>query len=266
MQKQSAQQSQETLRLCELARLAGAAIIDTVRDGSRVATLKQDQSPVTAADLAANAVLLRGIASLSPFPIISEESARPNIDPDKPFWLVDPLDGTRDFVAGLETFVVCIALIENRRPTLGVIHQPTSGLTWWARKGLGAFGPTNERISNDRSQATPLKAAGSRSTPSEKMQKLYSEFGVDEIVRFGSALKFCKLAEGEFDFYPRFGPTSEWDTGAGQIIAEEAGCHVIDLKTSLPLTYGKPDFLNSGFVASRVDLDIVGRLKARGLT
>jgi 3'(2'), 5'-bisphosphate nucleotidase len=223
---------------------------------------KGDDSPLTQADLASNEIILDGLRCLTNEEIVSEESDPHLVEAGRlgeRFWLVDPLDGTRDFVARRDTFVVCIGLIENGEPALGVIHSPVLNTTWWAVKGAGAF-REEERIMN-RSMRTELIAAGSRSTTSERMQKFMDLAHVAEVHRYGSALKFCKLAEGEIDLYPRFGLIHDWDTAAGQIIAEEAGCKVIEIASEQVLGYRKPGFIHrGGFVASRADLDIVAKL------
>lgn len=248
----------------QLATEAGREIMKFYRSGNWQVIAKGDHSPLTQADLAANAILLSGLKLLTNEPIVSEESDPLSVKVEKSFWLVDPLDGTRDFVARFDTFVICIARIENGYPVFGLIHQPVTGETWWAEKGKGTFGPDGQRLMN-RSTRRELIAAGSRSMPSERMQEFYKWFSIKEVRRYGSALKFCRLAEGSVDLYPRFGPTNEWDTAAGQIIAEEAGCKVIDIKTGKRLKYGKPDFENrGGFIASRNDLDFVSRLRDAG--
>lgn len=245
----------------DLARLAGREILKIYRAGEWTVRAKIDDSPLTPADLVANEVILDGLTRLSTLPIVSEESDPRQMTASERFWLVDPLDGTRDFVAKLDTFVVSIGLIENGEPTLGVIHAPVLDQTWWAMKGQGAYDNDGRRIRNTSTRAH-LIAAGSRSMPSERMQMFYDHFSIQEIQRYGSALKFCRLAEGAVDLYPRFGPTGEWDTAAGQIIAEEAGCKVIEISSGERLRYGKPGFLNTGgFMASRADLDLVGPLK-----
>lgn len=248
-----------------IAEAAGREILAYYRRGDWTVTNKVDDSPLTQADLAANRIITTGLAKMSSDPVISEESDLRSYGSSKKFWLVDPLDGTRDFVAKLDTFVVCIALVEDTKPILGLIHSPVTGETWWAKKGMGAFGPAGARIRNERKNTDELLAAGSRSMPSEKMQLFYDHFRVKDVVRFGSALKFCKLAQGEFDLYPRFGPTHEWDTAAGQIIAEEAGCKVIEVASQGPLVYGKQGFLNRGFIASRSDLEIAPELHRLGM-
>jgi 3'(2'), 5'-bisphosphate nucleotidase len=214
---------------------------------------------VTQADLAANAIIVKGLEQSFTEPVISEEGDLRSFVGDA-FWLVDPLDGTRDFVARLDTFVVCIALVRAAEPVLGVIHAPVTGETWSAEKGRGAFNGRGERLTHPGGRQN-LIAAGSRSMPSERMHAFYERFKITEVQRYGSAMKFCRLAEGLIDLYPRFGPTNEWDTAAGQIIAEEAGCKVVEISSGVRLAYGKPGFANKGgFVASRGDLDIVSVL------
>jgi len=245
----------------DLAHLAGREILKSYRAGEWTVRAKIDDSPLTQADLVANEVILDGLARLSTLPIVSEESDPHQMTASERFWLVDPLDGTRDFVAKLDTFVVSIGLIENGEPTLGVIHAPVLDKTWWAMKGQGAYDNDGHRIHNTSTRAH-LIAAGSRSMPSERMQMFYDRFSIQEVQRYGSALKFCRLAEGAVDLYPRFGPTGEWDTAAGQVIAEEAGCKVIEISSGERLRYGKPGFLNAGgFMASRADLDLMGSLR-----
>ena len=249
--------------VCQLAAAAGREILRIYQKGDWTVTSKADESPLTQADLAANEIIVPGLKRISQAPIVSEESDPQSMKVGDKFWLVDPLDGTRDFIARRDTFVVSIGLIENGIPVFGVVHSPVTNETWWAEKGRGAFGPNGEKIFHS-GRREKLIAAGSRSMPSERMQIFYDLFSIAEVQRYGSALKFCKLAQGDVDLYPRFGPTSEWDTAAGQIIAEEAGCKVIDIKTGQSLRYGKPDFANPGFIASREDLDLVGRLRASG--
>lgn len=264
--------TEETSGLIEdvkrLAQIAGREIAAIYRGTAWGVTAKPDESPLTLADLRANDIILEGLAKISSDLIISEEGAkafahwgRETALPAR-FWLVDPLDGTRDFVAKLDTFVVCIALIENGAPILGVIHSPVTDELWWAEAGKGAFGPDGRRLMNTRLETKDLIATGSRSQASDRMNLLYERFQVGHVERFGSALKFCKLAEGRFDLYPRFGPTMEWDTAAGQIIAEEAGCKVIDLQTTERLKYGKPGLENRGFLCTRANLNLESGLAA----
>jgi 3'(2'), 5'-bisphosphate nucleotidase len=246
--------------IVRVARAAGTEILKIYRSGAWTVSSKGDDSPLTQADLAANDIILAGLQALSMDPIVSEESDPHSVKTGERFWLVDPLDGTRDFVAKLDTFVVSIGLIENGRPVLGVIHAPVFGETWWASRGEGAF-RDGKRIFN-RSTREKLIAAGSRSLPSDRMKRFAEVFSIEEVQRFGSALKFCRLAEGKIDLYPRFGLMHEWDTAAGQIIAEEAGCKVIEISSGATLAYRKLGLVHrGGFIASRSDLEIVGRLK-----
>ncbi len=242
----------------QLAERAGREI-KRIYDGTDWSvTIKKDDSPLTQADLASNEIIVEGLAKISNDLIVSEEGLLPTSTPSR-FWLVDPLDGTRDFVAHADTFCVCIALIENEKPILGVIYSPVTDELWWAEKDRGAFNRAGA-IHNTRTNTHDLIAAGSRSIPSDRMQRLYQVFKIASVDRFGSALKFCRLAEGQYDVYPRFGPMMEWDTAAGQIIAEEAGCKVIDIQTEQPLKYGKPGLENRGFLASRANLHLESRL------
>lgn len=254
-------------KIRRLSEQAGEEIMKYYRGGNWTVSTKTDESPLTQADLAANDIIIEGLKQLTNEPIVSEESdpASASAPGEAPFWLVDPLDGTRDFVNRLDSFVVCIARVVRCYPVLGVIHSPVTGETWWAEAGRGAYSSKGKRLMH-RGKREVLIAAGSRSHPSDRMQKFYDMFSIQEVHRYGSALKFCRLAEGDIDLYPRFGPTSEWDTAAGQVIAEESGCKVIEVSSAERLRYGKPGFANQGgFVASRADLDIVPALLKAGL-
>jgi 3'(2'), 5'-bisphosphate nucleotidase len=182
-----------------IAREAGREIHEIYKSADWGVTTKTDDSPLTRADLRANELIVAGLKAISSDVIISEEgdttfttqgAATGSVKGAAPsrFWLVDPLDGTRDFIAKLDTFVVCIALIENGEPILGVIHSPVTDEIWWAEKGNGAFGPQG-RLMNERQGTTNLIAVGSRTTPSDRMQLLYDKFHVTHVERFGSALQ-----------------------------------------------------------------------------
>jgi 3'(2'), 5'-bisphosphate nucleotidase len=241
----------KTITIQALAEEAGREILRYYRAGGWSVTTKDDASPVTQADLASNAILTRGLNEMAIAPIVSEENepAKQLVSPK--YWLVDPLDGTKEFIAGRETFVISIGLIENGSPVFGLIHAPVTGETFWAEKGKGAFGPKGPLFHSQVREK--LIAAGSRSLNPNDLVHL--SLPVERVERIGSALKFCRLASGEIDLYPRFGPTGEWDTAAGQIICEEAGCEVRDLSTDRPLRYGKPQFLNAtGFIAAKVGI------------
>lgn len=219
--------------------------------------LKSDRTPVTAADLAAHAVLCEGLARLTPdIPVLSEESA-PDEHPQRlawpRLWLVDPLDGTREFVARSGEFSINIALVDNHVPVFGLILMPVSGAAYWAWRGGGAWklapGSTPLPIRCRALGSGPVRVAGSRRHTGHLLQTYLGYLG-DHVYRgIGSALKACLIAEGEADVYPRFGPTSEWDTAASQILLEEAGGGLCD-GARRPLRYNaRPTLINPDFLA-----------------
>ena len=219
-------------------------------------THKDDRSPLTAADMASHDIICKGLNELTPaIPILSEESAEIPFATRQSwdyFWLVDPLDGTREFIKRNGEFTINIALIEKHTPILGLIHVPVTGATYYASRGNGACKKTGndslKKIYTRRTDAGRIALAGSRSHGSDRQQALIERIGNVEIHAIGSALKFCLVAEGIVDIYPRFGPTSEWDTAAAQCIVEEAGGMVTDTEIN-PLRYNtresvlNPDFL-----------------------
>jgi 3'(2'), 5'-bisphosphate nucleotidase len=219
-------------------------------------TQKDDKTPVTAADLASERVIVDILSRRFPdIPIVSEETV-PEAGFSSPaarFWCVDPLDGTKEFVARNGEFAVLVALIEHGRPVLGVVHGPAIGVTYVAhgpgtamrRRDGGGFEPIRAR------QPAPHGIVVVHSRSHENSRRLAEYFQNRPVVerrQCGSALKFGLLAAGEADLYPRFGTTMEWDTAAGQAVLEAAGGHVLDL-SGQPLTYGKPGLKNDGFVA-----------------
>lgn len=219
---------------------------------------KGDDSPLTQADLASHRRIVAGLQALAPdIPIVSEESAHATPAAQRlawnQLWLVDPLDGTREFVKRNGEFTVNIALIEDGVPVFGVIQQPVGGGLWWADAGLGAFAHDadgNDRPLRSRSPAeAPVRVAASRSHRDERTSAAMARMGECDAVACGSSLKFCRIAEGAIDVYPRFGPTSEWDTAAGQAIVEAAGGVVLGLDGA-PLRYNRRDtLLNGEFIA-----------------
>lgn len=251
-------------------RTAGAGNAPSVR-------FKADASPVTEADLAANEIIVTRLERLGVAPIISEESVSDSASAtrsvptrERMFWLVDPLDGTKDFIAGRDTFVVSIALIADGRPTLGLVYAPALGELFWAEAGRGSFKTLRPDVRDtvrvfNSSARQRLRVLASGSHISPRLQAFLDSLAVEDFHRYGSALKMCRVAEGAADLYPRFGPTSEWDTAAGQIILEEANCKLVEMATGATLRYGKPQFRNPGFVASRVDLDFTAALRPLAL-
>jgi 3'(2'), 5'-bisphosphate nucleotidase len=220
---------------------------------------KADKSPVTDADHAAEAIIVAGLRQLTPdTPVVAEEEmagGRIPVIGDGPFWLVDPLDGTKEFIKRNGEFTVNIALIEDGRPTLGIVLAPASDTLWRGAAGLGADKSENgdafTQITTRPQPTDGLTCCASRS------HAIYSDldiwFGhegltVAERVQVGSSLKFCLIAEGKADIYPRFGPTNEWDTAAGQGVLEAAGGEVVTIDGK-PLLYGKPRFSNPHFIA-----------------
>ncbi len=249
--------AEATLLLNGLTAIASrAADAIRARPAATVAhTLKADQSPVSVADEAAEAVILDGLARLVPdIPVISEEAYQRAAPASLPptFLLVDPLDGTREFVKRNGEFTVNIALIEDGAPVFGVIQAPVGGALWHGEAGRGAFrrdGDEERAIRVRAPAAMPLRVAASRSHRDPRTEALMARIGETETIARGSSLKFCLLAEGGMDVYPRFGPTSEWDTAAGQCILEAAGGAVIDPK-GRPLRYNQRDtILNGDFLA-----------------
>lgn len=239
-----------------LARDAASAILE-VYEGAFDVERKADASPLTAADLAAHRRIVAGLARLTPeIPVLSEEAADETPAAQRRawdrLWLVDPLDGTREFVKRNGEFTVNIALIEDGAPVFGVIQAPIGGALWHGEAGRGAFrrDGDEERAIRVRAPAVmPLRVAASRSHRDPRTEALMARIGDIETIARGSSLKFCLLAEGGMDVYPRFGPTSEWDTAAGQCVLEAAGGCVIDPK-GRPLRYNQRDtILNGDFLA-----------------
>jgi 3'(2'), 5'-bisphosphate nucleotidase len=239
-----------------LARQAAARILE-VYDGEFAVEHKDDRSPLTAADLASHRCIVEGLERLAPgIPVLSEESADevPSMMRRQwpVMWLVDPLDGTREFVKRNGEFTVNIALIEDGEPILGVVQAPVTGAIWHGQKGRGAFrrdGDDDHPIHVRVPATAPLTVAASRSHRDERTEAFMQRMGEIEPVGIGSSLKFCRLAEGQMDVYPRFGPTSEWDTAAGQAVLEAAGGAVFDPR-GRPLRYNQRDtILNGDFIA-----------------
>lgn len=229
----------------EAARRAGAEIL-RIYAGEFAVTHKEDRTPVTEADHAAQRVILAALAPTG-IPIVAEEAALPDSAPPR-FWLVDPLDGTKEFVARRGEFSVNIGLVEGDRPVLGVIYVPVTGVTYTAADGRAKRDGKPIRA---RRAPPALVVVHSRShSDSAKLQAWLDAHHVNvaERILAGSAIKFGLIAEGTADLYPRLGPTCEWDTAAGQAILEAAGGSVTDL-AGAPLRYGKMGFLNNGFVA-----------------
>jgi 3'(2'), 5'-bisphosphate nucleotidase len=266
---------------------AGEAILN-VYDSSFAVELKDDRSPLTAADKRSHEII---VERLNKIPILSEEGKDVPFELRKNwefFWLVDPLDGTKEFIKRNGEFTVNIALIRRDSPVMGVIFVPVRGLLYFAAEGLGSFRldlsrwvqdfdsaahnqesadadwfsrvvshSTRLKVTKKTSPGGSLTIAGSRSHPTreleeftEKMKGSYAEI---RFIPAGSSLKFCMVSEGNADIYPRFGPTMEWDTAAGHCIVNESGGEVISAASGTSLVYNKPDLRNPSFICRRKD-------------
>ena len=238
-----------------LVREAGRATM-VYYDGSVSADVreKDDRSPVTLADEVAHGILLEGLRRLDPgTPVVSEEAEAAGYEARRDwrrFWLVDPLDGTKEFIKRRAEFTVNVGLIENGEPVLGVVQAPALDLLYWAVKGEGAWreekgGPAERIYSTEPAPGTPLTIVESLSHPSAELEEYLRTIPVARRVKAGSSLKFCWVAEGRADLYPRLGPTMEWDVAAGDCVYRQSGRK--GERTS-PLTYNKPDLRNTSFV------------------
>ena len=220
------------LRLMPIVSRAGAAIMQIYDSGFTVER-KEDNSPLTLADLESQRVILEGLTQITPdIPILSEESAQaPWAERQtwRELWVVDPLDGTREFVKHNGEFTVNIALVVEHEPVLGVVAAPALGLLYWGAAKVGAFSHhqgTAQLPIKVSAPEDPLRVVGSRSHASAETAAYLERFERIVMTGIGSSLKFCLIAEGKADLYPRFGPTSEWDTAAGQALLEAAGGQV----------------------------------------
>jgi len=243
--------------LCTIARNAGNAVME-IYDGHIVVEMKSDRSPLTAADRASHDVIVGALNKHFPgIPVLSEEGKEIPYEERREwgrFWLVDPLDGTKEFIKRNGEFTVNIALIDGTIPVIGVIYVPAQDKLYWGGKGFGAWMREGEEKDARISARTPEEGKGltvvmSRSHPSPELNDYLKNIDVAEALSVGSSLKLCAVAEGKADLYPRLGPTMEWDTAAGQAIVEGADGKVLDLKGS-PLTYNKENLLNPYFVVS----------------
>ena len=244
-------------QLCEIATKAGAAIMQIYQSEDVTVSHKSDDTPVTAADLAAHKIIVEGLQSLPfDYPILSEEAKLVPWDVRKEwqrYWLIDPLDGTKEFINRNGEFTVNIALIENGKPIVGVVYAPALNKCFYGAESTGAWCDDNGNVYSlpcQKHVLPNLTVVGSRSHQSPEMASYLSQFEDYELVSVGSSLKFCLLAAGEAHLYPRLGPTSEWDTAAGQAVLVAAGGQVNQLDSKEPLKYNqKKDILNPQFLA-----------------
>jgi 3'(2'), 5'-bisphosphate nucleotidase len=262
----------EALRapVLDLVDKAGQAILEIYRTGFEVSR-KDDRSPLTEADLAAHRILVAGLSALVPsWPVLSEESPVDDVRARRQWprlWLVDPLDGTREFIKRNGEFTVNVALVDDGEPVLGVVHAPALGETASAVKGGALIIERGGQVlpaAPPRADAMP-RVAASRSHGCARSDVALAQLGAHELLAVGSALKFIRVATGEADVYLRLGPTSEWDTAAGQCVIEAAGGRVTALDGQ-PFRYNaRETLLNGDFIAARDPaIDWIARFGLRG--
>lgn len=245
-----------------IARTAGEAIMEIYSELNPAVEWKQDKSPLTQADLASHRVICDGLAAMaSQFPVLSEESAEIPFETRRKwgtFWLVDPLDGTKEFLKRNGQFTVNIALIRGNAPILGVVFAPATDQMYFAAEGCGAHRAVQGtaaaiKVSAVRSSAHKVAVSGTHGGGMDQMRIDLEKIGIDadlcQFLTMGSSLKFCLVAEGSADLYLRNGPTMEWDTAAAQCVLEVAGGSVSNLEGNR-LKYNKPELLNPSFLAS----------------
>ncbi len=247
--------------LITIAKAAGAEILDVYKDEIQV-DLKGDDSPLTAADQRSHRLIVDALERATPgIPVLSEEHAEIDYGSRRAwqeFWLVDPLDGTKEFIKRNGEFTVNIALVRDGSPIAGVVYMPVDDLVYWsAGDGLswrqsGNEAPQQIHKSDHYSSLQHVRVIGSRSHRSAEVNQFVAELeAAGQQVEFqpaGSSLKFCRVAEGAADVYPRLGPTMEWDTAAAQAVAVNAGCQVLALPERTPLVYNKESLLNPWFI------------------
>ena len=248
----------------QLAVEAGTAVLRIYMDSAGADVLvshKSDDSPLTLADLASHQRIVEGLARLTPdIPVVSEEDSASLAcrQSQGRFWLVDPLDGTKEFLARNGEFTVNIALVEDGAPVWGVVHAPAIGQLFWGGQACGSFrrgasGTVALSVSAPVPPGQTFRVVASKSHLNAETSAFIDGLGSVALVQAGSSLKFCRIAEGSADVYPRLAPTCEWDTAAAQAVLEGAGGHVYDTHGDR-LRYGKPDVLNPDFIAASVPL------------
>ena len=241
----------------KIAKSAGKIIINHYKKiGSKIEK-KSDGSPITVADLESEDYIVSQLRKNFSYPIITEENSEPygNRKNWDTYWLVDPLDGTKDFINKEDEFTVNIALIDGHRPVVGVVYAPALDMIYTASLNKGA--KKNGKLIYNKSKRKNLIAADSRQHSTKKTENFMLENKISKVLRIGSSLKLCSLAEGLIDVYPRFNGTKEWDTAAAHIICKKAGCKIVDIETENELLYNKDSINNNFFIASRNDLSFL---------
>jgi len=280
--RQAALDIQLAAAACEIARNAGKAILEVYAHADTIAgkniAHKADSSPLTLADLSAHQVIAPALALLTPhIPVVSEEddASHAHRNAHGEFWIIDPLDGTKEFIARNGQFTVNIALVRQGAPVLGVVYAPVLDELFWSEPDLNSNAEIGAnvnmralshienqthviRVSTPQLQlGKPVRVLASRNHMNEQTQEFIRALGAHELVQAGSSLKFCRIAQGLADCYPRLGPTCEWDTAAAQAVLEAAGGFVRTLDGAR-LLYGKSEVLNPSFVASAWPIDFPG--------
>lgn len=244
-------------QIVALAEEAGKAVVEIYSRKDFGTAYKENDSPLTCADMASHDLIMARLRGLTPdLPVLSEESRRVPYAERRfwhAYWLIDPLDGTKEFIKRNGEFTINICLIKDRRPVLGVVHAPALNVTYWGAHGRGAFkrssGGHPVRIAVSDYRRMPLKLVASRSHAGAALANFLEKIGPVECINMGSSLKICLVAEGCAHLYPRLGLTMEWDTAAAQCVLEQGGGAITDLMGHT-LIYNKPDLLNPYFIAS----------------
>ena len=249
---------QEIIRI---SKHAGNTIMEVYKTDFDV-QLKDDLSPVTKADKKANAIIEKGLKGLDhTIPILSEEGRHVPFEERREwetFWIVDPLDGTKDFIKKNDEFTVNIALVEAEVPVFGVVYAPATDLLFWGCSENGAWKKEAHNTAQPMTVATKIGEtvliAASRSHPSDKMNAFLAQFTKFKLLPIGSSLKICLVSDGSVHLYPRLGPTMEWDTAAGHAVLKSAGGEILELGTSSPLRYNKKELFNPKFIAGNLSI------------
>ncbi len=244
--------------IISIAQQAGFKILEIYNSNNFSSSVeyKEDNSPLTIADKTSNKVIIDGINKLKlNIPILSEEEKNVPYSTRKKwdkFWLIDPLDGTKEFIKKNGEFTVNIALIDNGAPILGVVYAPVLDTTWCGSIDSGSFIHKNnqsKKIKINKNQNSTVKVVSSRSHANNpKLEEYLKKFKQYELVKMGSSIKMCLVADGSADCYPRFGPTMEWDTGAAHAVVKFAGGNIFNINTNSELKYNKENLLNPGFI------------------
>ena len=250
--------------ICEILRFlalkSGKIIMDVYNSNNVEVLMKSDNSPVTIADKKADEVITKGLKNYFPeIPIITEEQVKSHILSHSLFFIVDPLDGTKEFIEGRKDFTVNIALVSHGDPIRGIVYAPARQRLFYNNENGEAVEETGfysvskmgsiKKIKTALSDNTALKVVASKSHRDGKTDEYISKYNCKEFISAGSSLKFCLIATGEADLYPRFGPTMEWDTAAGHAVLLAAGGRVLQAENKKPLKYGKPNYRNPHFIA-----------------